>query len=100
MMKSVPFKSLLLTVFFLAAPATAYAGMDRDLGLIMRGVGKTVGSVFQVPFGMLSGSTQFFPFGMVAGAVGGTFKAVGGTLSGAWDIARGSAPYAKYLIFL
>ncbi len=98
MMKSVRFLPLTLLILMLLAPQPAFAG--GDIGLALRGVFKTVGAAFQVPMGVLSNSTTAFPFGMVVGAVGGTMKAVSGTVSGAWDIARGAGPYAKYLIFL
>jgi len=91
---------MLLAALFAVSPQPAFAGAGRDASLIMRGVGKTVGSVFQLPITMLASSTTAFPFGLLGGAVLGTFKAVGGTLSGAFDIARGAAPYAKYAIFL
>lgn len=98
MMKSVHFLPLVLLTLLLLAPQPAYAG--GDIALALRGVAKTVGAAFQVPIGVLSNSTTAFPFGMVIGAIGGTAKAVSGTLSGAWDIARGAGPYAKYMIFL
>ncbi|MBU3759092.1 MAG: hypothetical protein FGM27_04105 [Candidatus Omnitrophica bacterium] len=91
---------LLLALFLFLFPTSPQAGMERDAGLILRGVAKTVGSALHVPSQVLAGTAQSFPLGVVGGAVGGTMKAVGGTLSGAWDIARGSAPYAKYLVFL
>ena len=75
----------------------AHAG---GIPLIMRGVGRTLFSVFQIPKDMITHSTQAFPLGLVAGTVGGTMKAVAGTVVGAVDIARGAAPYAKYLVFL
>ena len=79
----------------------AYAGDGRNLGLIFRGVAKTVGAVFEIPKAMLVDSTQvMFPFGLLTGAVNGTFRTVGGAVGGALDMARGAAPYAKYLIFL
>ncbi len=91
------FLPLSLILLMLWAPKAAYAD---NLGLIFRGVAKTVGSVFQLPVGMLASSGQAFPFGLISGAVGGTARAVSGTLSGAVDIARGAAPYAKYMIFM
>lgn len=98
MMKSARFLPLMLLMLMFLAPRPAFAG--GNIGLALRGVFKTVGAAFQVPVGVLSNSTTAFPFGMVFGAVEGTVKAVSGTVSGAWDIARGAGPYAKYLIFL
>ena len=70
-----------------------------SMGLIFRGAAKTVAAAFQIPAGMIQGSTQAFPLGLVAGAVTGTFKTIGGVLSGGLDMARGAAPYAKYMVF-
>ena len=84
----------LLLLAFLSQPAYA-----DNVGLIFRGVAKTIGSVLQVPAGMAAGSQQSFPLGLVTGAVSGTMQAVAGTLSGGLDIARGAAPYAKYMLF-
>ena len=83
-----------LALFSLSRPAYA------NPALIFRGVARTLFSVAQIPGGMIAGSAQSFPIGTVVGALTGTAKAVGGTLAGAVDIARGGAPYAKYLIFL
>jgi hypothetical protein len=80
----------------LAFSTPAYA----NPALIMRGVGRTIFSVLQLPAEMLANSGRAFPLGMVAGAVSGTMKAVAGTVIGAADIARGGAPYAKYAVFL
>ncbi|MBI3314041.1 MAG: hypothetical protein HYZ83_07380 [Candidatus Omnitrophica bacterium] len=67
-----------------------------NIGLIFRGVARLVGTAFQVPATILRDSITGFPFGVIGGAVNGSFQAVSGVLSGGMDIARGSAPYAKY----
>ena len=70
-------------------------------GLILRGVAKTIFSAFQIPASMMQDSTRvMFPFGLITGAVRGSVKTVVGTMSGAVDLARGGAPYAKYAAFL
>ena len=71
-----------------------------SVGLISRGAGRVIFSVFEIPKAMITYGTQTFPLGLVAGTVGGTMKAVAGTVVGAVDMARGAAPYAKYLVFL
>lgn len=86
---------LLIFVLFLL-PAAPPAARADDIGLIFRGVAKTLFSVLQIPGDMIKGSTHVFPLGLIVGAATGTMKAVMGTLSGAADIARGAAPYAKY----
>ena len=96
-------KRFLLTIvvalsFFSFSPLV-HASPGNDAALILRGTAKTVGSVLQVPASMLADSTQvMFPFGLLTGAVKGTVRAVVGTVSGALDIARGGAPYAKYAL--
>lgn len=68
--------------------------------LIFRGIGKAIVSVLSIPVGVATGAAQGgFPFGMIGGVVKGTANAVGGTLSSAFDLARGGAPYAKYAAF-
>ena len=89
---------VLLILALTSFNASAYA--DGDIGLIFQGVARTFLSVFEIPRAMMEQSTQvLFPFGIVTGAVTGTVRTVIGTLAGAADIARGAAPYAKYMIF-
>ncbi|MSR77993.1 MAG: hypothetical protein EXS63_07210 [Candidatus Omnitrophica bacterium] len=86
---------------FLSGSPAAKASTGGDVSLMLRGATKIVGSAFQVPANMLGDSMKvMFPFGLLTGAVKGTAKTVAGTLGGVVDIARGGAPYAKYLIFL
>ncbi len=85
-----------LLLFCFVNPPSAHA----SLGLIAQGLAKTVYAVFRVPADMMAGSTQAFPLGIVTGAVSGSMKAVAGTVMGGFDMARGAAPYAKYLVFL
>ena len=89
---------VLLLFAFLAFVPPAHAA--DNIGLLMRGVARTVFSAFEIPKQMLASSTTAFPLGLVGGAINGTMRTVAGTLVGATDIARGAAPYAKYLVFL
>ena len=83
---------LALAPYALAKPTDA---------LLFRGVGKALVAVLSIPVGLATGAAQGgFPFGMIGGVVKGTANAVGGTLSSAFDLARGGAPYAKYAAFL
>lgn len=66
----------------------------------MRGVARTIFSVLEIPKDMIVNSPKAFPLGLIGGTLAGTMKAVTGTVVGAVDIARGAAPYAKYLVFL
>ena len=83
----------ILFLFLLPMPRPAYAD---NIGLIVRGIAKTLLSVAELPASMISGGAQSFPLGILTGTVVGAVKMVGGTLMGAVDIARGAAPYAKY----
>lgn len=76
---------------------SAYAGTGQDITHIARGAGKIIGSAFAIPKAMLQDSTRvLFPFGLLTGAVRGTVQTVTGIVGGTLDVARGSAPYAKY----
>lgn len=86
-------------IIFLTANFYSPAAYADNIGLIFRGVAKTIGAALQLPISLLAGSTKQFPLGLVGGAVEGSVKAVAGTISGAADIARGAAPYAKYMVF-
>lgn len=93
-----PLITLLIGVLlFVFAPQAFAKSTDA---LLFRGVGKAVVAVLSIPVGVATGAAQGgFPFGMIGGVVKGTANAVGGTLSSAFDLARGGAPYAKYAVF-
>ena len=94
------FAAVFLAVFFLMSAAAGPAHAQDNIGLVFRGVAKTLVAAFQLPGSILTQSVQQFPLGLITGTVTGTFKMIAGTLSGGADIARGAAPYAKYLVFL
>ncbi len=86
----------LIAAVLLSGVPCAHAGDGENIGYASRGVSKIVGSLFAIPRGMLQGAGSSFPFGIVTGAIRGTFETVSGVVSGTADVARGSAPYAKY----
>lgn len=88
----------LLILFVLGSSQPAYAG-GENLTLIFSGLARTVFSVVKLPVTILAGSTKAFPLGLISGVFQGTAQAIGGTLAGVFDTARGAAPYAKYAIF-
>jgi len=93
------FASILLGAILLVFSPQAFA-KPTD-ALLFRGIGKAIVSVLSIPVGVATGAAQGgFPFGMIGGVVKGTANAVAGTLSSAFDLARGGAPYAKYAAFL
>ena len=79
--------------------AAVYASDGDNLALVFRGVARTLFSSVEIPRTIIEnpGGTPF-PFNVVTGTVAGALKTVAGTVMGAGDIARGSAPYAKYLM--
>ncbi len=88
---------ILASVLLCAAPQPASA----NIPLIARGVGRTLSAVFSLPAAMIQDSTRaIFPLGLIMGTVRGTMMMLTGTVMGAFDLARGAAPYAKYLVFL
>ena len=80
--------------------APAYATDGDNVALLFRGVARTLFSSVEIPRTILQnpGGTPF-PVNLVTGTIAGTLKTVAGTVMGAADLARGSAPYAKYLVF-
>lgn len=91
----------ILVLAFLLIPSLGYAGDGENVSYIARGASRMVGGLFSIPKSMLQDSTRvLFPFGLVTGAVRGTMQTVTGVLCGTADVARGAAPYAKYLVFL
>lgn len=101
-MKFLPRKRRLSCIFiflascFLLFPAVTYA----DMGLVFRGLARTVSAAFELPFQLMRGGTQAFPLGLLSSAISGSMRTMAGTLLGAIDMARGAAPYAKYMVFL
>jgi len=92
---------LICALMMVVGPINPHASAASSVDYLTRGVVKTVTSVFYIPMEMIKDSTQIlFPFGLVTGAVKGSIKTVGGLLGGAVDIARGAAPFAKYLVLL
>lgn len=88
---------MLAAVLVCAAPQPASA----NIPLIARGLGRTLSAVFSLPASMMADSVRGgFPLGLIMGTVRGTMQAITGTVVGAIDMARGAAPYAKYLVFL
>ena len=72
----------------------------QDAATVATGASQVVGGALALPVEILKGATQSFPFGILAGALRGTVKTLGGVFGGAFNIARGAAPYAKYAAFV
>ncbi len=91
----------ILMLALLSIPSLGYAGDGENVSYIARGASRMVGGLFAIPKSMMQDSTRvMFPFGLVTGAARGTMQTVTGVLGGTVDVARGAAPYAKYLVFM
>ena len=87
---------LLICLLLNAFPAEASA----NPGLILRGLGRTLFSVVEIPRAMIEHSCKvIFPVGIVTGTCAGTYRMLVGTVTGAIEMAQGAAPYAKYMVF-
>ena len=99
-LKFLGFTGLILLSLFLRAEPPAYAADGDNIALVFRGVARTLFSVVEIPRTIIENPGGVpFPVNIVTGTVAGTVKTVAGTVLGAFDIARGAAPYAKYAIF-
>ncbi len=88
--------TLLFSLFLIyASLPPAYA----DMNMVAKGAGRTLYSAFSIPREMIGNAGTAFPLGIVAGALDGGMKTVAGTVIGASEMARGAAPYAKYMLF-
>ena len=97
--QKIGFILIVIMLMTLLMPTDVLAG-SKD-GYLVRGVGRTLFSVVEIPKAMIQDSQNvMFPFGLVTGVVKGTFKMIGKTLLGVGDIAYGALPYAKYAVFL
>lgn len=72
----------------------------QDAGTVAMGASQIVGGALALPVEILKGAGQSFPFGILAGAMRGTMRTLGGVFGGAFNIAKGAAPYAKYAAFV
>ena len=88
-------RTILLLFIFCVFTTPVHAAVNQ----VLRGAGRTLFSVVEIPKSIVQQSTRSFPLGIVTGTVQGTYRAVAGTVSGVVDMAVGAAPYAKYLIF-
>ena len=99
-MRRMIFSFSFLIACLLVLPIAVHAAVGNDTARFTQGIGKVVGSVFQLPIELLSKSfSQMPPIGIINGALTGTYKTVTGLAGGLWDIAGAAVPYAKYALF-
>lgn len=100
-LKTLIIVALILGFLIIATPPVYAGDKDSTAYLLYRGTSRVITAPFSGASTMLQQTvTRPFPYGMVTGTLNGTMKIVEGVLSGAIDLARGAAPYAKYLVFL
>ena len=92
---------LFLFIIFLSVPyQDLYANDDANFAYISRGFFRILTAAFQIPRYLLY-KTVNEPIGLgtVDGALTGVFYSVAELSGGVLDIARGAAPYGKYMLF-
>lgn len=95
-----PWGTVLFLFFFLRLAPAASAGTDQDINYVSRGFYRILTAAFQLPRYLID-KTLNEPIGLgtVDGALVGTYHTLVEFSGGAFDILRGVAPYAKYLVF-
>lgn len=93
--------ALLLFLFlFLTAPSCVWADDVQNINYIERGFNRILTGVFQLPVYLVRKTLAGPPvFGTLDGAVQGTFYTISTLTGGLFDIARGTVPYGKYMLF-
>ncbi|OQA58158.1 MAG: hypothetical protein BWY42_00120 [Candidatus Omnitrophica bacterium ADurb.Bin277] len=98
-MKKLSIVICLAAAITLASSRTSAFAEDHgtNMAYASRGVGRILGSAMAIPAAVIQDSQRvMFPFGIVTGVIRGTVGMIGGIIGGTCDVARGSAPYAKY----
>lgn len=92
---------MILGVLLWGPPASLYADDVQNINYLERGFFRIFTAVFQLPIYLVQKTLNGPPVaGTVDGVLSGAFYTVSSLMGGAFDIARGAIPYAKYLIFL
>ena len=91
----------ILGIFFFGSPSSVCADDVQNINYLERGFFRIFTAAFQLPIYLIQKTLNGPPIvGTVDGALSGTFYTVSSVVGGTFDLARGAAPYAKYLIFL
>ena len=99
--KIFPALSLLACALFFTLLPNLYADDVQNISYIERGFFRIFTAAFQLPRYLIHKTLTEPPLvGTLDGAVTGAFYTVSYVIGGAFDIARGAVPYAKYLVFL
>jgi len=99
--KSISGKALLACFLLLAGPLPIlWAGDAQNISYMERGIYRILTAAFQLPRYLIQKTFTGPPIlGTVDGALTGTFYTISSVMGGAFDIARGVVPYAKYMVF-
>lgn len=90
----------MLISFLFTAHSNLYASDVENINYIERGFFRIFTAAFQTPVYLIQKTLTGPPvIGTVDGVVTGTFYTLSSLMGGAFDIARGAVPYAKYAIF-
>lgn len=77
-----------------------FADDVQNVNYVERGFFRIFTAAFQLPRYLVEKTlNEPPPFGTLDGALTGTYYTVSAVVGGAFDIVRGTLPYAKYLIF-
>ena len=91
----------LLWLLIMSSSKVFAASMYQDANRFTYGFKRVLIAPFQIPYRILQGTARGpFILGTVGGALQGTFSTVGNLMTGAFDMAAASAPYAKYAVFI
>ena len=89
---------LTISIIFFEEPARA--DDVENVSYVERGFIRILAAAFQLPRFLIQKTLNGPPvLGTVDGAITGAFYTVAELSGGVFDIARGTVPYAKYLIF-
>lgn len=91
----------ILEIIFLILPGRLYAGDVQNINYLERGFFRIFTAAFQLPIYLIQKTLNGPPIvGTIDGVLTGTFYTISSVTGGAFDLARGAIPYAKYLVFL
>jgi len=98
--RSAFFIGLMLAIAILFFETAARADDVENVSYVERGFVRILGAAFQLPRYLIQKTFNGPPIlGTVDGVITGAFYTVSELTGGVFDIARGTIPYAKYLIF-
>lgn len=85
-------------VLFSSVPSL-YADDVQNINYMERGIMRILTAGFQLPVYLVQKTLSGPPLvGTIDGALSGTYYTLSALLGGTFDIARGTVPYAKYML--